>query len=463
MFSANRGGPRFVNFLPDGNLLVGSGIPFGSFEVITPFGDSAGSSFFQPELNAGESMTTVNVNEDELHIGTSYGRVLQYGLTNYDKTQTEQRPRGASGSGSTGGVGARSSTESGKTFGGNGTGKPLDMPPFAPLPPELSIDPAILCSSSRLSSDQPIKGWNVFDGYSMAANPLVSSDKSLFHPRYSRSSVATTTMGPMSTKPLVTPSKRWLSNQLQEILVELDKRNTGGSSGEADFVKVLPTSSLTRRSNYKRYINLSNLLEPMESNEESDTQRRNNRAKKTPKSHGDKATYPNPNKLIHCSDIFAACYDATADPRKKITRRASSELLEVDDLIDSEESHPRRYRLMVRPPFYKVTNFDYTSFNKTGLWVGWDYSPSFTNSFACSVLALLYFIPEIRDTALRLQLCSNDLAIQTGKSLRQTSKFWLGLNVISLLRKYTYHIMCMLSLYHRCISHSRTGAFIPPN
>ena len=86
MFSANRGGPRFVDFLPDGKLLVGSGQTFGSLEIITPFNEDASagvshSSFFQPDLSAGESMTIMNFDggQGDLHIGTSYGRVLRYG------------------------------------------------------------------------------------------------------------------------------------------------------------------------------------------------------------------------------------------------------------------------------------------------------------------------------------------------------------------------------------------------
>ena len=60
-----RGGARFVNFLPDVNVLVGSGQTYGCFEIITPFdkASTATNMFFQPELNAGESMSTVELHE----------------------------------------------------------------------------------------------------------------------------------------------------------------------------------------------------------------------------------------------------------------------------------------------------------------------------------------------------------------------------------------------------------------
>ena len=62
--AGGRGGPRYVNFLPNGELLVGSGQTYGGFEVIVPFqhlstddvnGRDPMSSFFQPELSSGES------------------------------------------------------------------------------------------------------------------------------------------------------------------------------------------------------------------------------------------------------------------------------------------------------------------------------------------------------------------------------------------------------------------------
>ena len=56
MFAGSRGGPRFLNFLPEdcgihaGKLLVGSGQTFGGFELISPLSNAAnGSTFFQPD------------------------------------------------------------------------------------------------------------------------------------------------------------------------------------------------------------------------------------------------------------------------------------------------------------------------------------------------------------------------------------------------------------------------------
>ena len=356
MFS---GGPRYVDFLPDGNLLCGSGQVFGSFEIIKPFEQHAShaeTQFFQPELTAGESMTTVDLFGEELYIGTSHGRVLQYGMTNREET-------------------SKHSTTTVNT-------EQLDMPPFVPSPPKLSIDATILCSD-----EQVIQGYDLFNGYAMASKPLISSDKSLLHPRYSRAKASATTLGPLS-RPLVPPSKRWLSKKLLTELNNLPGRTTQ-SRGE----RVFPTDT----------IGLDGLLT---SDEES--------------KGGKKISFQNPNKLIYSKAGFFAAYDASANPRKKL-----------NDVVDDEETIPKRYRLFVRPPFYKVTNFDYTQYNDSGLFNGWDFAASFANSFACSVITMLFHVDEVRNIAVQLQLCSKELSIEPGVSV--TAELGLLFNLIESL------------------------------
>jgi hypothetical protein len=453
VFSANRGGPRFVNFLPDGKLLVGSGQTFGSLEIITPFHDDAtagpsSSSFFQPDLNAGESMTTINLDNGngDLHIGTSYGRVLRYRLAAYRKTihDTNRTPQAVL-EGSGGFLGGLDSSKGvGRGSASSGVNKPvirpakepLDIPSFAPSPPELTIDPKILCSSARSSPDCHVQGWNVFDGYVMTSNPILSSENALLHPRYSRSSVTATTLGPLSTTALVAPSKRRLSRNLQVKLEE----------STADSVKVFPTSSL----------GMYDLLTPPEiiKEEISILQRRGKNDSKVKMK-----VFPNPNKLIYSTEQFSACYDATSNPRKAVRDNYQGREVDEEDLIESEDTDiPRRYRLMIRPPFYKVTNFDYTLYNDTGIWVGWDYAPSFANSFACSVLTLLYFIEEIRSTALQLQLCSNEMSIQIQKHARRETSKLFKCSIRSIQLYSPHHSVLWLFFCSRCVSNGRTWA-----
>jgi hypothetical protein len=316
MFAGSRGGPRFLNFLPDdcgvhaGKLLVGSGQTFGGFELISPLENVSnavnGSTFFQPELGAGESMTTVSIHDGELVVGTSCGRVLEYALSSYENIGYSQR---------------RSRSK-----------EPLDLPPFSPNPSELTIDPYLLCSTR---SEIP-PGWNVFDSYAMAVDPIVSEHNVRFHPRYVNSKVSSSSLGaPMSKKPLVAPPQRWLSKELQGMIIASADTGVRGGVG-----KVLPASKLA---------GLGDLLA------EED---QNNTTKKG-------VSVPNPNKILS-SKLFDACYDATADPRKKVQGYQSEKTGEEGHIESEENGIPQRYRMTIR----KVANFDYTRYNESGLWVG---------------------------------------------------------------------------------------------
>jgi hypothetical protein len=354
-FAGSRGGPRFLNFLPGdcgihaGKLLVGSGQTFGGFELISPLSnDVNGSTFFQPELSAGEAMTTVSIYDGELVIGTSCGRVLEYALGSYENTGYSQR---------------RSRNK-----------EQIDLPPFSPDPSELTIDPYILCSTR---SEIP-PGWNVFDSYAMTADPVASENNVQFHVRYVDAKVSSSSLGePMSKKPLVAPPQRWLSKGLQKLYVA----STGDVAVGDGVGKVLPASDVE---------GLGDLLAEKDQNDATKNL----------------VAVPNPNKILF-SKLFDSCYVATADPRKRVLGYQSEKAGEEGHIEGEENGIPRRYRMTVR----KVATFDYTRYNESGLWVGWDYAPTFSNSFTCAVISLLYFVKEIRSTALRLQLRHNEITI----------------------------------------------------
>lgn len=385
--STSRSGPRFANFIPAGCvagmgngedplLLVGSGQTFGGFEIITPFQTGEGTNnFFQPELAPGESMTTVSFEDGELTIGTSYGRLLTYGLTNYEKTTHASRV--AISSGLSGSARSFDGEQGGSAIAEKDT---LDVPPFAPPPPELSVDPSVL-------NDRQ-KGSNVFDLYIMASNPLVSEEQMQL-PSYFASSTANimSSLGPMATKPMVAPSKRWLSKKLIA-------KGDGGQGA--------PT-----------YSTGVDLLAPhLDENKDKNNERKGN-------AKSNNQTFPNPNKLLY-SQLHSEFYDADVDPRKAMDPRAESEDVGEEDAINNEESGtPARYRALIHPPFYKMASFDFGRYNNTEMWVGWDYNLNWSNSWANPVLTLLYFMKEIRSNALQLQLHHNDaIPKQTIKSSR---------------------------------------------
>jgi len=432
MFSATRGGPRFVSFLPSNfypvlsdtsasdegaRLLVGSGQTFGGFEVITPFQNSdassinsSGSNFFQPELNAGESMTTVSIDDGKLFIGSSCGRVLQYGMTNYHKTTHVSKSSVMAISGSN--MQTPLSSVNAESFGSRKFVKKesLDVPPFVPSPSEVAIDPTILCSSTKETDARLFQGWDVFDSYTMTVDPIASDEMGTFHQRYSSGKMRSTSLGAMSRKPLILPPKRWLSQNLKEKMDEVMKVTRPISQSDAEFVKVFPTSTL----------DMTDLLEPDISDAlKMPTEKLNGKPDESGPSDIVK-TLPNPNKLVYSKTLFPACYDATSNPKRKTEEFQFGEMSEEEIFVQNEETGiPYRYRLMVRPPFYKVYNFDYSRHNETQLLVGWDYAPTFSNAFACPVFMLLYFIPEIRAAALRSQALNSKMAIQSGTGDRR--------------------------------------------
>lgn len=64
---------------------------------------------------------------------------------------------------------------------------------------------------------------------------------------------------------------------------------------------------------------------------------------------------------------------------------------------------PDRYRLTLRPQNVATTHFTHSKRNGSGIWPGWDYPPSMPSSHAPAVLALLYFVPEVRSAMLERQ------------------------------------------------------------
>ncbi|KAL7520790.1 hypothetical protein ACHAWX_006178 [Stephanocyclus meneghinianus] len=406
--STSRTGPRFATFLPRGcipgmesgedpYLLVGSGQTFGGFELMTPFQTGGGTSFFQPDLAPGESMTTVAFEDGDLIIGTSYGRLLQYGLTNYQRTTHAERD---TSDGLLGSVTSLYVSETAESFAGGSRRKnhlpkeTLDMPPFVPMPPELSIDPSVLIDGH--------KGWNVFDSYVMAASPIISEENMTLHSYFATGADNLTSLGPMASKALVSPSKRWLSKKL--IAAKEGSRSGWMSQGSAMTHSTKIDLLASHRSTPQDNINDRKLGGSFSAG-----------SKPT-----DDLTFSNPNKLLY-SKLFSEFYDADADPRRKpVTQNDSEHVDEEDNIQKREPGIPARYTAVIRPPFYKINSFDFALYNDTQLWIGWDYNASWSNSWMNPILTCLYFMKEIRSSALQLQLHNHlaPLLKQAGKYSR---------------------------------------------
>ena len=135
-FAGVRGSPHHVSFLPDligqpvNRLLVASGQAKGGLQIMTPFHppDGKASSFIQPPLEQGESITAMTQSEADLAMGTSAGRVLLY---KYAGHSTKAKPQST-------------------TFGNKKRTKKtsLVLPSYIPPLPPISLDAKLLLNDS---------------------------------------------------------------------------------------------------------------------------------------------------------------------------------------------------------------------------------------------------------------------------------------------------------------------------
>ena len=387
-FAGSRGGPRFLEFLPDmegipaNRLLVGSGQSGGGLQILTPFESQSESSpsFLIPQLSQGESMTSLTRTSEDLAIGTSMGRILHHKLHGYSNSATKPK-------------------------------KPLISPPYTPPIPAASLDPSILVGAGpRNGSTTKVK--SVFSSYILQAEPKLSSIGT-------RVEDAETTFGTLGKTPIVPTSRRKVAQTLTK----------EASTDHIDFMTTIPASKL-----------------------ELDILSNHNTVSKRYKGKKAQDPLPNPNKFLYNGHLSSLCYEDGLNRRRRVRSNRNS-----DD--DSGESIPQRYRLKARPDWKSRGTFDAADFNDTGLIPGWDYAPTMPNSFASSVLLLLYFFPEIRSPVLGAQY--NDKLFSSTKAYERALSPELG---------FVFHQIESLAtsgLVYPARPHShsnaRLGAWVPSN
>jgi len=379
-FSGAQGGPRFVSFVPEtegqpysNRMLVASGQMGGGCQIMVPFQEDQvdANNFIIPQLDRYESVCSMCVAEEKLALGTSQGKVLQYKMTGY-----KPRLSKASGSGLTsGGIFVPPSAREGdqKPERSRVSQKqPLEVPPFQPVPPALSLEPTLLLKDEgnavRIGVNSKMK--SVFGTYILTADPTVSA---IGDPRDG----SLTSFGPLATNPLILQSRLKLSPALlcKSTRIELDS------------VQTIPMSEIE-----------SNILED----------HRPERIKSRDKTN--RGTLANPNKLIYTDKLFKDVYDESFNRLKLYGRRSrryddKNTACDLDDGDDDGDliNIPTRYRLMLRPANKSAGSFSHSDWNKTGILPGFDYPLTMPNAFVSPVLLLLYFIPELRDAALSSQ------------------------------------------------------------
>jgi hypothetical protein len=159
-FSGAKCGPRFLSFvpnmpdMPNNRLFIASGQPNGGIGIITPFDSEIQSNalnFIFPDLNQGESITCLTLNEQNVALGTSNGNVLQYELAGYKETVTTKLDT--------------------KDISNNRKLEkiPLDIPNFFPEVPIVSLEPTLLQSTNKAFCSK-----TGFESYILCREPTVS-------------------------------------------------------------------------------------------------------------------------------------------------------------------------------------------------------------------------------------------------------------------------------------------------
>ena len=296
-FAGLRGGPQFLSFLPDmdnlpsSRLLVGSGQPGGGLQIMVPFEaqNEKSTSFILPQLEQGESISSmVRKPEGELALGTSAGRVLQYRLAGYDPSvrisKAHSPLRGRAGNSNiytpSGGMGKSfNQANSITTIGSHREPQQLEMPPFLPPMPPLSLDPSLLQVNDPSVRNGPNNKLNsLFTAYLLQADPKLS-----FIGNTTEEAMAT--FGSLGSRPIVAASKRTVASNLMN----------EASKEVGDYLVTIPTAKLDvdllagHGSVSRRYKTHKKPKEPI----------------------------PNPNKLLYTASLSSMFYEDGLNTRKQ--------------------------------------------------------------------------------------------------------------------------------------------------
>ena len=367
-FAGMRGGPRFVSFLPDhawgdstpsNRLLVASGQAGGGMQIIVPFeepaSNSSASNFLLPPLERNESVSNVCVTEDRLAIGTSQGRILQYKMADY-QAAAASLPKAADNGVFTPSRQGAKLLNSRSTSGSTPVEKQqLEMPPFEPPPPQVSLSASLLSTEhpdARLGPTDQIKA--IMSAYTLGRQPQVSALGSVTHG-------TDTSYGPLASRPMVSPGRLEISPKLLSKVAHT-----------VDFLQTIPTSDLD-----------IDIMEDHRPTRLKSKDRRN------------KDPLPNANKLIFSSKLFSVAYKKTLNRRNYAKRNLRDREDDQEEGDGSFVNIPERYRLNLRPSHKSVAAFNHGDANKSGFLPGWDYPPTMPNAFVPPVLSLLYFFPEV--------------------------------------------------------------------
>lgn len=253
-------------------------------QIIIPFEphhNDDPANFILPSLDRGEAISSMVVSEDNLALGTSQCRVLQYRMAGYTGEKQQSDAHGVVNSYNQ--FVPSSPTLSPVSASASSTKKKskiqLSLPDFVPPLPPLSLDPTILQSDNRNArSGMDDRMKSIFTAYTLVGEPTLSS--------LAPSNFAS--FGPLVENVLLAPSRRKISSQL---VAKADNKSAG------DYLMTIPTKSLKLDilANHKSH-KARLYRKPSREKAEQDPLR-------------------NPNKTIYSKKIAALCYEEGLNKR----------------------------------------------------------------------------------------------------------------------------------------------------
>lgn len=256
-------------------------------QIIIPFEphhNDDPTNFMLPSLDRGEAISSMVVSEDNLALGTSQCRVLQYKMAGYNAETQQVNSHGIGSSFNQFSPSSPTlSSVSGISTSASST-KPtskmqLSPPDFVPPLPPLSLDPTILQSDNRNvrnGMDDRIK--SIFTAYTLVGEPTLSS--------LAPSNIAS--FGPLAEHALLPPSRRKISSQL---IAKADDASAG------DYLMTIPTKSLDLDILANHNSHKARLY------------------RKPSREKAEQDPLPNPNKTIYSRKLAALCYEEGLNKR----------------------------------------------------------------------------------------------------------------------------------------------------
>lgn len=217
-----------------------------------------------PQLDRGESISTVVISEDDLALGTSQSRVLQYKMAGYKRGKTQSL-----GLNVTANEFVPSSSSSSRVPTVQHGKQPLEIPSSVQSLPALSLDPSLLQTDNpnvRNGINDRMK--SIFATYTLLKDPTVS----VLSPSPNSS------FGPLSEDVLITSNRRNVSSKL----------TAQADADDGDYLMTIPTKALN--------------IKLMDNHADKEYIRR----REWPRDE----TLPNPNKTIYAQKISALCYES---------------------------------------------------------------------------------------------------------------------------------------------------------